>query len=364
MTTEPGENQTNTIEPTLSIQPSETMNKNRSIPIWLLCFLLLVLGCTVASTYLMLQSRERADHEMKRTQAAVSALQKQQTRLAMQFATTTASLNTLQAQGKSLEMQFNTSLQNQGVQTDDWMLLKARACLEFAQMNAYWTTNIDATKTLLRQADELLAQVREPALFDVRRLIAENITQVSMIEKIDGAGLLSQLDAAKQLAQQLKIKPLPGTIAQEKEVAQSKSVKPSAWRLKLQDSLSLLEKLVVVRRVDTDIQPLVTPAYTALLRENIQLVLQETQLAVLQSNEKLYQLTLKQATQKINQSFDQNDPNTLALLRQLDALQKRSVVQQKPDLGEALLLLNHVIDAGQGKKSVRSNDRHVGAPTS
>ena len=100
--------------------------------------------------------------------------------------------------------------------------------------------------------------------------------------------------------------------------------------------------MVIIRHRDEDINPLPSPAYEAMLREEIRLNLQEAQWAVLQNNEALYQFLLTQAIKQINRSFAPDE--TQALLKQLQTLQQIHLIQPKPILEQSLPLLNQFIE--------------------
>ena len=155
-----------------------------------------------------------------------------------------------------------------------------------------------------------------------------------------------QLDALQTLCDKLMVNQAQVGLEKNSTKTTSVTLQPkttSGWREGLKNSLNALEKLVVVQRDDGDIRSIITPAYAMLLREEVHLILQETQLAVIQGNERLYQLTLKQALKKITQSFSHQE----ALLNQLHVLQKIQLVQQKAEIGQALSLLNKLIDSKQ-----------------
>ncbi len=331
------------VDSTASTNPTGHPPKRRAVLVWLMLLFLMIVGCFAYVVYCDAKWRKGAVQELHGLQTSVLTMDR-----------TIKSLQTSQEKSRLVVEQVNKVIHEQSYQASDWMLLKARYYLELAQINGYWSNSTQVTSALLMQADKLLADIHEKQLFDVRRAIAEENTQVLAIETIDVTGLLGQLEAAQQLAQGLQAKPLP-ELAGDTTALESKT--SSGWRKRLKDSLMGLEKLVVIRRVDEEIQPLVTPAYIALLRENVMLILQETQWAVLQHSEDLYQLTLKQAKRKIIQSFDTSEANTMALLKQLDVLATQSVVHKKSNVGQALVLLNQVIDSKQA-------NTHEGAPTS
>lgn len=247
----------------------------------------------------------------------------------------------------NLTKQLAFAVQERWYQNNDWLLLKARYYLELAEINAHWSEDTQTTAALFQQADMLLANLHEPQLFAIRQEISREIALIQSTPTIDIAGLLSQLDAAQHLVATQQPKN-PFTPPKSTPSADKNTASPSTWREHLQSSLHLLEKLVVIRHHNDAIQSMLTPEYNSIVRENIQLNLQEAQWAVLQKNQTVYQLTLTQAIDKINQLFDQNAPATQALVKQLRELQTTQLNTPSVATGQSLLLLNQWI---QTKKS-------------
>lgn len=350
-------------------QPEVVMSPaspSRGASPWIKMILLLIVGCVAVGAYMVLQWRQESQHALQTLRSRLMVMKTQQDNTSTQLDSTVQHMRAADEHTGLLDKQLHTVLQGQHYQANDWMLLKARYYLELAQINAIWGRNMQVTSDLLTQADALLTDIHEQRILEVRRAIAQEVAAVKAVEAVDVVGLLSQLDAAQDLTRSLMPQLIPGQVVNADATAPNDTEKASGWKARLQESLHALEKLVVIRRMDADAQPFVTPAFVALLRERIQLVLQETQLAVLQGNEALYQLTLKQAIQQIKQSFDQQESNTVALLKQLDDLQHRTVVQKKMDIGQALLLLNQSIDIKQDKKpeAVAPDLQEAGATSS
>lgn len=254
----------------------------------------------------------------------------------------------LQAQFDDLNKQLQIAMSQKFYQNQNWILLKARYYLELAQINAHWSTSFSSTIALLQQADQLIQQLNDPKIFDIRQAIAKDIALLQGVPQIDIAGILSQLDAAQQSLNTLTI---PSTLNNNKPEATTAPSTPqdktSVWRLHLQDSISLLNKLVIIRRNDEDIKPLLSPAFEAILKENIRLNLQEAQWAVLNSNPQVYQLVLNQAIAILKKDFNAGAQNTAALIKKLNELQQIQLIQKKPEVGQALPLLNQLIEVNE-----------------
>jgi uroporphyrin-3 C-methyltransferase len=298
---------------------------------------LLCAGFTIYHNMFVAQERQAI-------QAEINTIKQQQDE---QNTTLTYKMSVFKRQQKKLQQAYlnlNKSLENavqqSSFQNQDWLLLKARYYLELAQINAHWSANLATTQALLEQADIILAETTEQKIFSVRQAIAEEISQIKTLPKVDTSGILSRLDAAQNTVLNIPIKGVNTNPTQERNFQND-----TTWKARFRNSLSQLQKLVIIRHHDEDIVPLLSTEQASLIRENIRLNLQEAQWAVLQQDEAIYQLTLKQAIANIKRSFEVNAENTRSLLQQLQILINIKLSQEKPSIDQSLSLLNQIIAA-------------------
>jgi uroporphyrin-3 C-methyltransferase len=283
--------------------------------------------------------------------AEVNDLKHNQTNSQEQIDTKTDTIqqvqNTTQKKIDLLNKQLQIALHQKFYQNQDWLLLKARYYLELAQINEHWSSDLNTAIALLEQADKLLEQLQSPKVFDLRQAIAKEITQLKTVPLLDIAGILSKLDAAQTQVNNLSIQSAFNENESSITPSAPKTTNVSAWRIRLQESLSLLEKLVVIRRDDENIKPLMSPLFESILKENVRLNLQEAQWAVLNNNDAVYQLALKQAIINLNRTFNKTSQNTTVLIKQLSDLQHIKITQEKPKVELALPLLNQLIETNE-----------------
>lgn len=258
--------------------------------------------------------------------------------------------NKIEALNKTLHSAMTQKL----YQNQDWLLLKARYCLELAQINAHWSDNNSTSIALLQQADSLLGQLSSPPVYNIRQIIATNLAQLKTIPTLDSAGLLSKLDALQIEVDSLNVPSIVNTGIESNSLTDDKQ--PS-WKKALQNSLNTLQKLVVVRRVDNSLQSLMTPLYKSMLTEAIKLNLQEAQWAILNKNTAVYQFTLKQAMKQLKTTFKSDSSETIAIINQLKELEQITLVHPQPQIGEAIPLLNELIDANESKTTQNNNSK-------
>lgn len=348
----------------LKIKNHSSIFKNKYLPILALIIALGAVSITVYTLFLNKRLQNQLHNEHNQFSVQLKQLEQKQEQTQKQFAITVNHAEkaqiSLHTQLEQLSKQLQTAMSQRFYQDQDWLLLKARYYLELAQINAHWSKNIDSTIMLLQQADFLLKQFTDPKIFDMRQAIAKDIAQLQAIPRVDISGLLSQLDAAQNSINDLSI-PLP---AMSKQPAAGNSVisneKPSAWHLRLQESMNFLEKLVVIQHHDQNIQPLISPLFTALIKENLHLNLQEAQWAILNNNPVVYHLVLEQAIKSLKMNFQQGNPKSSALIKKLIELQQSKLTQEKPAIGSALPMLNKLIDSQKNFASPSIHDKQGG----
>lgn len=244
------------------------------------------------------------------------------------------------------------AMRQKGNQSQDWLLLKARYYLELAQINAHWMDNSNdkSTEVLLQQADITLGQMNAAELFKIRQIIAKELLQLKTASHLDMPGLLSQLDALQTSIGQLHLQKtlsLQADLVNSADKASTTGPTVSNWKTQFNNSLDILGKLVVVRRSDEEIKPLLSPIFESLLKESLRINIQEAQWAIINRNPVAYQLALKQAIGTLQRGFSKQLSNTSTLIQQLKDLEKINLVAEKIEVGQALPLINELLEQRQ-----------------
>ncbi|KTC72586.1 uroporphyrinogen III methylase [Legionella birminghamensis] len=305
--------------------------------------------------------QQSVDDQKNQFGTKLASIEQEQTRLTANLAnlgqTLQLSKEGIQQQVSDLNQNLHKALRQRHYQRHDWLLLKAKYYLELAQINAHWSDSQDTTIALLQAADTVLQDVSDQQLFNIRQTIAKEITSIKAIPKLDLAGLLSQLDAAQQMVSAL---PLKQGVNLSTDTTPSDADTPAeGWKTKLHENMKLLEKLIVVRKHDDNVEPILSPLHLDVLRESVRMNLQEAQWALLEHNSAVYAQSLKQAIEEINRIFDVSASPTQALLNDLQKLKSVSLENQRPLVNGSLNLLNQFID---NQKNASSDDSTNGAP--
>lgn len=234
-----------------------------------------------------------------------------------QLSSTDAELQKIQHTQSQLSTKVATLAQRH---PNHWLAAEAEYLVRIAGRKLWLEKDPQTAAGLLQAADERIAAMQEPSLMPLRRAIAKDIAAVSDIKKVDIAGTVYALDG---VISKLEKMPLNRLQQQDEPVAQDKQVTTSLsdWRTNLAKTWQALKSdFFTIRKVDTDVTPLLSAKQEWYLEENIRNKLLQAQLALYQYNELNYRQSITMARKWIQQYYDLEDSSTQDVLNTLEAL--------------------------------------------
>ncbi len=261
-------------------------------------------------------------------------------------------LGQLQAQSQSdknnideLQKRLTKSIQQvtakQQTTRKDWLLAEVEYLLRLANQRVLMENTADGALTLLKSADKILKETDDVTIYEVRKALAADIASLEAIPQLDTEGVFLQLGALNNQVQNLRLIPIS---KQHKLPELIEEVTPEAvtesWSAGLEASwgkaVDKLNKLVVVQHRDEPIEPLLSPEQTYYLQQNLHLMLEQAQLALLQRKQASYDASLDKAHSWISTYFEESDGTTQSLLRGISELKAVKVTAEMPDISGSL----------------------------
>lgn len=248
---------------------------------------------------------------------------------------TKSEMTTVNSQLTALEKTIQQ--QNTVPSIQSYFLLEATYLSQQAMLNLAFGRDVPAAIALLQAADKRLQATQDLTFYKLRQSLADNIIALQAVPSVDIEGLLTRLNALQKQVEQLPLfsvpKPEPGAPKSATLLTTEKE-----WRKALRESWEALQKVVIIRHREQPIGPLLPPDQETYLRQNLRLVLQQAQWAVLHNQANIYRISLQQATEWIQHYFANNEPSTQAMLKSLIELQKINIRPELPDLGPMVQL--------------------------
>ena len=205
--------------------------------------------------------------------------------------------------------------------------------------------DVDAALALLEQADTLLRDTGEPTFEGVRLAIARDRAALAAVPRVDQLGLYATLSGLIDQVDKLQLEFEAPAAATAAGVA----VTPDAgwWAQATSGWHAALAKLsdhLIVRRRSDEIAQLMTPEWAALARQNIRMLIEQAQIAMLSANQPLFERSLQRASGFVALFAEQDEERVTSIVQTLDALGGEAIAPELPELIETRSLLEGEVE--------------------
>jgi uroporphyrin-3 C-methyltransferase len=224
---------------------------------------------------------------------------------------------------------------------ESWQIAEVQYLLRLANQRLIMTGDTLSAEALLRSADAILRDLDGPELMALRGAVAGDLAAVRAVPRLDSQGLYLRLDALIRQTDDLVLFELP-----ERESPEPMEASDD-WRERLAQgyevAIDKLSEYIVVSRRDVPIETLMDPQYEGLVRQNMRMLLEQAQVAMLSGNQMLYEQSLERARGWVTQFFKDDQAAATAMAEELRALADERVAVNLPDLNASLSALDGVL---------------------
>ena len=249
---------------------------------------------------------------------------------------------------ESLRSNLTNLIRNKQHLRNDWLMAEAEYLVQLANHRLLLEKDVATAAVALKSADARLAEVADPALLNVRKILANDLQTLNNIPTVDLAGLSVTLSALSNNIPNLPLRtPDPKThkITQAEKTSASTEVKsvselPAAiWKD--------IKSLIVIRNHEKPLQPLLAPNQHFFLVQNLALLLEQSRLALLNGHNEIYQERLLTTEKWINLYFDTEHNVTRNMLASIAELQKFDIDPTLPDISSTFSAIKKYRTQGQ-----------------
>lgn len=224
---------------------------------------------------------------------------------------------------------------------DSWLRAEAQYLLRLANQRLIMAGDVVSASALLASADNILRELDDPTLHSVRAALAAEQAALRAVPKIDVEGIYLRLSALVEQADKL-------VIFQMQEVEEQPRPEASDdWQVRLEqgyeEAVKKLSDYVIIRRRDVPMQALMDPQWEGLVRQNLRMLLEQAQVALLSGNQTLYRESLERSQHWVAQFFDTDESASRAMAREITQLESQLIAVDLPDLGRSLGALDTAV---------------------
>lgn len=215
----------------------------------------------------------------------------------------------------------------------DWRLAEAEHLMRMAHLRLTALQDLNSARYLLEAADQILYEQDDPAAYAAREALAQALSDVRALPKIDRAGVFMRLGALQKRVGALD-QTLPGYTGGSSDTGNIE------WS-KLLDKASNYIRLDV--NSTEEIQPLLSSQQLTHIRLAVSLSLEQAQWAALNGQQEVYDQAVAQGIEYLERYFAKDYQVASSILEQLQELTGAKISQTMPDINPALVALQGYI---------------------
>jgi uroporphyrin-3 C-methyltransferase len=340
--------------PTSTPPPAPAKKGGSSFIGWLA--LLLVLALAAAAGWSVMQAMEREKALQQRiselemvTQGEGRELQDLERKLQAELNTGVQDARAQLATQADAMSNLREQLQRQGEQLEaysandheSWLRAEAQYLLRLASQRVIMARDTESALALLNSADGILRQLDDSSLHEVRAAVAAEQAALRAVPRVDVEGIYLRLSALIEQAGKLRIFQLP------EQAAQPEDEPSEEWQVRLErgyeEAARKLSDYIVIRRRDVPMQALMDPQWEGLVRQNLRMLLEQAQVALLSGNQTLYVESLQRAQHWVDQFLDTDEAAALAMAREITQLEGQVIQVEMPDMDRSLQALDEAV---------------------
>jgi len=248
------------------------------------------------------------------------------------------------------------------VDRSDWLLAEAEYLLRLANQHAMLGQDAPAAAALLTQADKVLAELIQPSegrlfanvkkVIRIRQQIAEERDALILRSDIDREGLYLQIEALIKQLDKIPVIDLGSLSDPVSSPAGEESLPGSTsmgerFLTSLRQALKKIGGYVRIQRHDEALKTLLSPGEQLYLKQNLRFMLEQTQIAVLQRQQPVYENSLSKAKRWITEYYVIDPVLKQKLLAELADIARHNVEEPLPDISGSLVSLKALMKVRQ-----------------
>ncbi len=236
--------------------------------------------------------------------------------------------------------QLQASIGEAGTPDQQWKILEAEYLLSIANQRLILESDIESAIALLESADNSLLNSGNNSVFAVRQSIASDLTRLRASTLPDREGIYIRLDnlvaemGAIDLLSSMR-ENFENLRTNESQAVQLGNTTPGIF----DSSLEFLGSIFVWRKWDEVPEAMLAPGQSALIKLNMQLMLEQAELALLSRDDALFKASLNKSKNWFLQYAVTQSASAQAVLAELDMLLAMDVDPQLDGIDRTLSLI-------------------------
>tara|TARA_B110000977_G_scaffold151048_1_gene191601 strand:+ start:710 stop:1924 length:1215 start_codon:yes stop_codon:yes gene_type:complete len=332
----------------------------KSLPWFKIILLLLLIAALAASAWfgwMQWQQRTILEDQIQRGLATLDAkVERQQQAMSNAGQGQSREIEQLQKQLYSLRLVTNRQAEQililGSATRGDWLLAEAAYLVRLANQRLQVERSVDNPLAILETVDNIFVQINDPELLAVRNALAVDIAALRMTEKVDREGIYLELQTISSALETLAILEShadPEALQTAQAVGSAKQA-PSSLAETFERFTEKFGNLIVLQKREQPIEPLLSGAEQTMVRQNLYLLLEQAQSALLREEQSIYSSNLSKAEMLLRRYFQLNSESEATIAR-LQSLTDQAVSQTVPDISGSQSAIQTALNLRQNSRA-------------
>jgi uroporphyrin-3 C-methyltransferase len=227
----------------------------------------------------------------------------------------------------------------------DWLLAEADYLVRMAGRKLWLEKDVSTAMLMLQAADSRLADLADPSLFPVRKLIANDIQTLHQVSPVSTNSVALALNGMITQVDQLPLNAMKIQEFEADPAATELSDDIADWQENLSKTwTAIVDDFIQVDFSDQPILPYLSTKQKWLITEQLKLALAQAQSAALSERNTLYQASLQQAMAIVVEHYQLEENTVKQFIEAMQQLQSTEVAKSYPRELSAASALKDIID--------------------
>jgi uroporphyrin-3 C-methyltransferase len=222
---------------------------------------------------------------------------------------------------------------------DSWLREQAEYYLVLANVELGLGRRVGSAIAALELADDVLRDLGDPGLVDVRNAVAEELQDLRAVPQPDLEGYAANLGGLMSRVPDLPMRPASPEDFGAPE-ASLDDVEPGLGRL-LERTRGAVTSIVRIERQEEPVGRVLTESERRLIRHQLALELQIARTAVLERRQAVFRASLVAADEILNRDFNRTDQRIVETRALLGEMMRAELSPALPGISDSLTLLRN-----------------------
>jgi uroporphyrin-3 C-methyltransferase len=226
---------------------------------------------------------------------------------------------------------------------EQWLYAEAEHLLRLANQKLQLETDSSSAAILVSSADALLRDIQHAPVLALRQNLAEDLRALHAVTEPDVAGAYLRIAALAEAVEELSLVSSLREAYQEQLGSRGAAGSATSAETGVLDAgLALLGSIFVWREWEQAPAEMLPPQQDYYIKQNLRLLLEQSQLALLMGQESLFHETLQRSQAWLSQYQLHDSAQGRAMLQEIETLMLMKLQPEVPDISASLRMLRQL----------------------